>query len=84
LTNPESFYFGGNLDRLKNIKSIYDPNNILDSGQTGLPSTDDRCPFIVGGDPPGRRSAGVGMNENRHIYMTQILITPLVFLNNYL
>ncbi|EXX73931.1 hypothetical protein RirG_055810 [Rhizophagus irregularis DAOM 197198w] len=84
LVNPGLSYFGGNLETLKNIDSIYDPNNILDSGQsqqqTELPLTNEKCPYIVGGDPPGRRSSGVKINENNLNYITSILITFIILI----
>ncbi|RGB43288.1 Glucooligosaccharide oxidase [Rhizophagus diaphanus] len=84
LVNPGLSYFGGNLETLKNIDSIYDPNNIFDSGQsqqqTELPLTNEKCPYIAGGDPPGRRSGGVKINENNLIYITSILITFIILI----
>ncbi|CAG8559748.1 15832_t:CDS:2 [Funneliformis caledonium] len=81
LANPESFYFGKNLEKIKIVESKYDPNNVLDAGQRAPPFTNEKCPFVVGGDPPGRRSACVGMNEYLHIYITYLLIITLVLLN---
>ncbi|GBC06244.1 hypothetical protein RclHR1_06700008 [Rhizophagus clarus] len=84
LPNPGLSYFGGNLEALKNIDSIYDPNNVFNSGQslnqTELPIVNEKCPYIVGGDPPGRRSAGVKINENNLIYITPILITFIILI----
>ncbi|RIA79994.1 hypothetical protein C1645_839470 [Glomus cerebriforme] len=85
LTNPGLSYFGGNLETLKQIDSKYDPNNVFNAGQSlnqTTPSlTTDKCPFIAGGDPPGRRSTGVKINENSLVYITQILLTIVLLIN---